>query len=181
MTQFQLDTSGLVAKPGQPGPAPNNSRMQCTACGRDNRGYKGDPCSDDCPSRSWAWDDLSPFTQGYVEALFATFSTEFQKEWGASNLQVRFSDLAPETLARIIADCEVFEDANCDPLNDAEFATDDRQGPTEAGAAFWLDRQGGAAFEADWPEPYGGALTRASKPFPPLTVQLGDDGKVRFA
>lgn len=102
-----------------------------------------------CPS----WYSLSPFTQGYVEAVFAS---ENDPAVGG------FSDLAPETLARIIADCEEF----------AVFARKLNQKEVTAfvstfhwGATFWNYRQ------ADrWPNA-----------FPPLTVELGDDGKVRFA
>lgn len=106
------------------------------------------------------WSDLTPFTQGYIEALFATFRSEFQKEWGVSSLQLRFSDLAPETLAQIISDCEKIRyrlrDRFADGLAD----------PTEEGAgrAFW--KLGQKSLYAD---------------FPLLTAQLGDDGKVRLA
>mgnify|MGYP003578430623 CR=1 FL=1 len=104
------------------------------------------------PPYLFGWSDLSPFTQGYIEALFATFSAEFQKEWGASNLQVRFSDLAPETLAGIIADCEAAATAR------------GSDGYEATGREFWMVRQAGLIAD-----------------FPPLTIHLGDDGKVRFA
>jgi len=90
------------------------------------------------------WSDLSPFTQGYVEALFgAHFIT-----------RLAFDMLAPETLARIIADCEARSarllSVYCDK---------------RGGHEFWEARQ----------------IGEAPSDFPPLTVQLGDDGKVRFA
>ena len=102
----------------------------------------------------YRWSDLSPFTQGYVEALFTgadrtlgdTAIHDFGKELG-------FSDLAPETLARIIEDCEERLSVGGDwPDTDT------------AGEMFWLSRQ-----------------RKGQVTFPPLTVQLGDDGKVRFA
>ena len=30
-------------------PAQNDANGQCLHCGRDNQGYEGHPCSDDCP------------------------------------------------------------------------------------------------------------------------------------
>jgi hypothetical protein len=142
--------------------------------------------------------DISPFTQGYVEAMFADLLSQkafkrgdpvrlidaevyecrvivgeaekgfwrcalpgashgfIGKAWHHSYLayDVGFSDLAPETLARIIADCavELFPRDGDDDLRDE-------------GVAFYEERQ-----------------ERLRSPaFPPLTVQIGDDGKVRFA
>lgn len=121
MTQFQLDTSGAV----------------------DGK----------------RWSDLSPFTQGYIEALFAMLSVDlgFAGEWtahlalaGQAQREPAFSDLARETLARIIADCAAMRAKG---LRDTQ----------EVGRSAWEVRQMGATD------------------FPPQTVQLDDDGKVRFA
>lgn len=110
----------------------------------------------------WAiWSDLSPFTQGYIEALFASEAEAAAKAWwlrksGPFDIpRPGFSDLAPEALARIIADCEVGREiyAGIGPRTQAE-----------KGRQFWEDRQ-----------------AEMMRRFPPLTVQLGDDGKVRFA
>lgn len=169
------------------------------------------------------WGDLSPFTQGYIEALFASFRETMTRAderkrpactlsdgqiWllkhgrgGFSRTTLRvpfsghgskatnvmcaglirrgwlekkdngivqiteageralhtatplaFSDLAPETLARIIADCEAAQVAQAD------------HSYKSTGLEFWMVRQRGHVAS-----------------FPPLTVQLGDDGKVRFA
>ncbi|MFY8143067.1 MAG: hypothetical protein ACOVMT_04190 [Caulobacter sp.] len=115
---FQIDTTGTVMTP----------RPELPEVGQ-----------------AWTWDHLTPFAQGYVEALLRHAAT--------------FSDLAPETLARIIADCDAFA----------------KQYPgwvhRDGGALFWASRQGGATR---W-------RAYMSEGFPPLTVQLGDDGKVRFA
>lgn len=159
---FQIDTTGAVAKPGEPVPAPNDVRMQCLECGRDNRGYKGDPCSDDCPSRAWEWSDLSPFVQGYVEALFASEADALDAMEPDAGLGRReglwlgFSDLAPETLARIIADCEAITQ------DGREFSA--ACSLSYEGATFWANRAAGEYADLR-----------------PLTVQLGDDGKVRLA
>lgn len=107
------------------------------------------------------WSDLSPFAQGYVEALLESFRPDPYKGWAPTfPKRFGFSDLAPETLARIIADCEAFL-AFGRKLNQKEASPV----PTfNWGATFWDYRQ-----RDRWRE------------FPPLTVQLGDDGKVRFA
>lgn len=123
---FQLDTTGIVAGPF------NITGYLC-------------------------WDDLDAFTQGYVEAMFASadhpgFLDVEPGNDDAGHKRVGFSDLVPEALARIIADCAVS-------------ATEPTTGePRGEGAAFWRLRNA-----CD----YVG--------FPPLTVQLGDDSKVRFA
>lgn len=101
-----------------------------------------------------SWSDLDAFTQGYVEALFQSVQVDALGATYAErpSLSPAFSDLAPETLARIIADCAV---------SAAQPTTGEPRGE---GAAFWRLRNA-----CD----YVG--------FPPLNVQLGDDGKVRFA
>lgn len=111
------------------------------------------------------WDDLSPFVQGYVEALFAHCYDRQSAQRGGYNCvadeadygpgaPLGFADLAPETLARIIEDCRIASELPCY-----------RQTPSQtyAGRVFWLERQSG--FPPN---------------FPPITVYLGDDGKVWF-
>lgn len=100
------------------------------------------------------WDDLSSFTQGYIKALFASVF-----DWAThtvtddeGHVSLGFRHLAPEALARIIADCDRFRKMY--PSASA----------TVGGRGLWTERQ-------------AGGLPR----FPPLTVQLGDDGKVRLA
>lgn len=83
------------------------------------------------------WGDLSPFAQGYTAPILESVGAAF---WM----------LAPETLARIIADCEAFQ---------AKPET------VEHGRRVWSLRQAGS---------FGAG-------FEPQTVQLCDDGKVRFA
>lgn len=108
------------------------------------------------------WEDLTPFTQGYVGAMFASSQplNKIGSKLGAFMGAAGFSDLAPETLARIIADCEAFQ---ASPAHD-------HGGDRKAkGAALWKARNAVPN------------LRSARYRFPPLTVQLGDDGKVRFA
>lgn len=143
---FQLDTSGTVA------------------------GYALTP-ADVCNTPSTIrWLDLDPFTQGYVEALFAGV-------WGATSINphtrkctqqpLRFSDLAPETLAAILKDCAEVQAtmANLEPK-----VTNNRQ----RGMQFWAGRQFG--FHMRWSLHQMEMVRR----FPPLTPYLGDDGKVHL-
>jgi len=131
---FQLDTSGYVQCP-----APDQKPNESTGC--------------------WFWSDLTPFAQGYVEALFSSAEHPgyLDVEPGncdAGHMQVGFRHLAPETLARVIADCErqseVYTDRNPDRVD---------------GGVFWSGRQHNVLV---------------GRGFPPLIVTLGDDGKVRF-
>lgn len=113
------------------------------------------------------WEKLSPFAQGYIEAAFASipavahgggFRARGYNEAG-------FRDLAPETLARIIADCERrLRHFPSHGETNPYFGVSPHKQLTDKGARFWADRQAGLCAN-----------------FPPLTVQLGDDGKVRFA
>jgi len=100
------------------------------------------------------WDDLTLFTQGYIEALLCDGGDELSYEdiSGENRRQAGFSDLAPETLARIVEDCE--------KIGWLFPVSPNRSGGWQA----WAVRQTGKWLA-----------------FLPLTVQVGDDGKVRFA
>lgn len=127
MTIFQLDTSGVV-----------------TLNKFDPEAYMGYP-------EHVNWDRLSPFAQGYVEALLRGLYENYEQQVAA--YRFRFDNLAPETLARIIEDCATLE-------RRAAYMV-----PTDAeqGAITWASRQRGDIAD-----------------FPPLTLSLGDDGKVVF-
>jgi hypothetical protein len=129
----------------------------------DASGYVQCPAPDQKPNETtgcWFWSDLTPFTQGYIKALFADLhQTPVVQECGRGGWNVGFSDLARETLARIIADCADFVGCQPGPQRKAECEAD-----PETGRYFWKWRQAGNIPRHD-----------------PQTVQLGDDGKVRFA
>jgi hypothetical protein len=118
---FALDTTGSVMLPRSPGSV----------------------------IRNHLWSDLAPFTQGYVEALFAS---AFDGSLDPLAKFRGFSDLAPETLALILRDCEAKTAGSLDTPNGYE------------GGRFWQRRQAGE-------DAY----------FPPLTPYLGDDGKVHLS
>lgn len=155
MPEFQLDTDGAVALRTAHSPA---------------------------GAMSTRYDDLDAFTQGYVEALFFT---EYE-EIGACGMHgdeigTGFSDLAPDTLATIIADCAQFQ-------RDADQILADcycREGysPKQAGRDFWSTRNcHGVGFwdrDALKADSFGDVLTGiAQDDFPEISAYLGDDGKI---
>lgn len=100
---------------------------------------------------------LDSFTQGYIEAMFFTDEERLCEESGCDMPSVSFNtatmesrfvggdspgfgDLAPEALARIVADCAAFQQANTVLLA----AAADRPGydDTRAGHDFWYTRNG---------------------------------------
>jgi len=126
---FQLDTSGVVLW------------MEEFAPGCDQL-------------RSYEWDDLSPFAQGYVEALHQGSAwLDWERHPGHNEPQPwGFSDLALETLARIMEDCA---EAIANPIN---------------------GYRGAAKIDGTW---FYAMRAKGNYPeFPPLTPYLGDDGKV---
>lgn len=130
----------------------------------------------------WTWEVLTPFQQGYVEAMFASARFVVVEcsicDWDAeiarplanwpklscpncggitdevfgSLCSKGFSDIAPETLARIIADCKAYQ------RPEITYTADEGRG-------FWEWRQMGEGVDYEYA-------------FPPLTPYLGDDGKV---
>ena len=124
-------------------------------------------------ARPTRWSALDPFMQGYVGGASVSTGPIVKcrsygcngrgyvsennrsdnpcKGCGTTGKQpFAFSDLAPETLARIVEDCAT------------RMAERPRLGSEKDGEHFWRARQRGT-WEAT---------------FPPLTVYLGDDGKV---
>lgn len=108
----------------------------------------------------YEFDDLSPFAQGCVEALFA--SIEYPAAQDTRYLDKGFSDLSPEALAMILRDCELF--LNRHPG--------------------WVTRGGGSLFwkgRHDQEERSSGSLfSDTLRDFPPLRVSLDDAGKVQL-
>lgn len=81
-------------------------------------------------------------------------------------------DLAPETLAKMVADCQKFRQQACRWLDEHDDITD-------AAHDFWLTRNGhGCGFgDGDWPI-NGDKLTTISKAFRECTLYVGDDGMI---
>ncbi len=110
---------------------------------------------------------LESFIESYIEtALWSSTDEE-----GESLDIYQDSDIAPETLASMRADCEAFYEANREDWESVDMS-DER-----AGHNFWLNRNGhGAGF---WDEGTGEAYTRLSKASKCWgTVDLFDEGGV---
>lgn len=122
---------------------------------------------------------LSDFAAAYIVAALWS-STDDEGEPLDSNYDE--SDLAPETLAKMKADCREFFIANESAIL-CDGGPTGPDGTSQAGMAghdFWLTRCGhGAGFwDGDWPEPHGAALTAAAEAFGNVDLYLGDDGRI---
>lgn len=118
----------------------------------------------------YAWSDLDAFAQGYVEALFASAcprcrgAGEFIQTWHAGNLHERLRDHGSGFgwfrcdlgFSSLSPEALAMILADC-----AAYQASRPSG--QVGAVFWLYRDEGELSD-----------------FPPLTVSLGDDGKVRL-
>jgi hypothetical protein len=119
---------------------------------------------------------LTPFQSGYVKAMLFCLTDED----GEPMDELTFSDVAPETLAEIIADCDAFYADNAADLDwYDEYIRDD----VGAGMDFFLTRnRHGAGF---WDRDYTDAaqvvlrrLTVAAHAYGETYEYVGDDGKV---
>ena len=133
------------------------------------------------------WRDLDSFTQGYIEAAFFTDCEPgtTRETWDPETQSslpgdVTFDDLAPETLARMVADCKSFATALDLATSQFEGSPNDWPDDEHAGRDFWYTRNGhGCGFwDGAWPEPYATELTDAERKFGTFDLYLGDDGKV---
>lgn len=143
----------------------------------------------------YSWDGSVPGTsalpnlaQGYVEAMFASELAGGAVRRGQA-ISLGFSDLAPETLARIIADCERFCSDRAYAAMALHTGAGWDQSHSYAGVAFYEARNGGeydftftlrTGRGHDWPEFSAEGMNVLAKTFPPLTVSLNDQGKVVF-
>jgi hypothetical protein len=109
---------------------------------------------------AYTWSDLSPFEQGYIEAAkhaHRYLMGSGRAPGGYVHVDWGFRHLAPETLAAILKDCgDALRMGSADYMRTEEHLQ-------RAGAIFWRSRQ------------RGGLKYRGH---PPLTLSLGDDGKV---
>lgn len=118
---------------------------------------------------------LSYFAQGYIEALFFTNEGNEDGELGSAG----FCDMAPETVARIVADCEAFQRA-CGPLLEEAYERDYAE--IQAGRDFWFTRCGHGVGYWDRTQLDAGGLgeklSDAAREFGNVDPYLGDDGLV---
>lgn len=126
-------------------------------------------------SRMLAWADLDAFTQGYIEAMFFTWP-EDEGDYIGGITSPGFADLARETLARIIADCDSFQQQEAANLS-AAYGVD--YDATQAGRDFWFTRGGhGVGFWDSGLGDLGDKLSHAARDYGNLDAYLGDDGHV---
>ncbi len=113
---------------------------------------------------------MDDFTRGYIECAFWSS----MDDQGGEPLDAHYGidDLAPETLAKMIADCEKFQLSNADDL--APFRLD------QTGHDFWLtrNRHGAGFWDGDYPEDIGQRLTDSSHSYGSCDLYVGDDGKI---
>lgn len=121
---------------------------------------------------------LDTFTLAYLETALWSSTDET-----GMHLDRNFDidDIAPETLAQMIADCEAFQAAHYE-LIIAEGSCL-RCGPDydevgHAGHDFWLTRNGhGAGFwDGHWELAAGETLTKAAAAYREVDLYVGDDG-----
>ncbi len=116
-------------------------------------------------------DDLVDVVQGYIEAALFSSVTDagdpLDKDYSET-------DLAPETLAQMKADCEAFiAGAALDLTGETDFL--------QVGRDFWFTRNGhGCGFDDGGYSPQVGAsLTKISREeFNEVDLYVGDDGRI---
>lgn len=120
------------------------------------------------------------FTAGYLECMiFTECNPDNDEELDGKGID----DLAPETLAEIIAECEAFQAQGATSLALAYDYAPINYDASSAGQDFWLTRNHhGAGF---WDRGFDGpcldataALTTAAHRWGQRSLYLGDDGKL---
>ena len=117
--------------------------------------------------------DLADFTAATIEALYFT-------DTGDDGQPSSDTELAPETLLNLEADCRSFWHYFGCYVVLAECNQPDHTRPAQAGHDFWLTRNGhGAGFwDGDWDAPYSDILTEGSKLYGEFETYQGDDGLI---
>jgi hypothetical protein len=112
---------------------------------------------------------MPSFFTSYVSTALGTSDDDngqpLDKNYGPTNI-------APETLARMMDDCEAFQRKNRKDLASIDAG--------QAGHDFWLTRNGhGAGFwDGDYEETVGERLTKSSESFGTFDLYIGDDGQI---
>lgn len=130
-------------------------------------------------------DELDEFTSAYVEtALWSSTDDNDQP------LDANYSpeDIYPDTLQRMIADCEQFQRENAIDIETAIESGEVVCGPDfgemgRAGHDFWLtrNRHGAGFWDGDWPDKQAERLTEASHTYGEFNLYVDDDGKIHGA
>jgi hypothetical protein len=108
---------------------------------------------------------MDEFTQAYLEAALWSSNDE-SNEQGGEPLDANYSisDIHPETLAEMTADCQAFQTIHADDI--------------EAGLGSATAGHGCGFWDGDWPEPQAHRLDIASDAAGEYHLEVGDDGKI---
>lgn len=112
---------------------------------------------------------LDEFTKQYIETALWSSNDPETGEPLDDNYDI--SDIAPETLERMVEDAKAFQGANWSYI-----ASD----PGRAGHDFWLtrNRHGAGFWDGDWPEPAATRLTEDAHAYGSFDLYVGDDGLI---
>ena len=128
--------------------------------------------------RPRSFDAIAPFARGYIEAVFFTNCDRGDELDGAT-----WDDVAPETVARIMTDCDRFERENAVLLQAARTRCD--MSDEQLGRDFWFTRCGAGVGYWDRKElerdNIGASLTEACRAWPSLDLYRGDDRRLYLA
>jgi hypothetical protein len=126
---------------------------------------------------------LDSFTLGYVASMLASTSISDTDDSPLSD-RYSLSDIAPDTLSSIVADCAAFQATNAHALESSygsrgEYATREAD-PEYAGHLYWLNRNGHGIgyWGGEWPAPHDDTLSRAATRRGEVWAYIGDDGLV---
>lgn len=112
---------------------------------------------------------LDEFTDAYIEAALWS-STDQSDPSGGRPLDDNYdvSDIAKETLEKMVADCKAFQGANWEDI---------KANPRQAGIDFWLtrNRHGAGFWDGHWPKAVGKRLTDDSHAYGSFDLYVGDD------
>jgi len=112
---------------------------------------------------------MDEFTRAYIEcALWA--ETDQNEEPLDSNYSI--DDIAPETKAQMVKDCQEFQTA----ANNRVATLLPYERLEQAGHDFWLTRNhhGAGFWDGDWPEPAATILTEQSQSFGEFNLYAAD-------
>ena len=119
---------------------------------------------------------LDSFTRAYITcALWSSTTNPPGDDTGGPPMDDEHdeTDIAPETLARMVSECAAFQRDNA-----ADLAHRDSE---QGGHDFWLTRNHhGCGFweTPDWPEDAGRRLTAAAHAAGERDLYIGDDGQI---
>lgn len=121
---------------------------------------------------------LDAFTRGYIEAMFFTDASDPDD----GDLQhATFADLAPESLAAIIADCTAFKAKAAPVLEQAYRLHPEGYNEEQAGRDYWFTRNGHGTGFWDRKEletgGFGDLLSDIAR-YSTVYLYRGDDGQV---